>query len=96
MFGEIKYFNLNKLNKTFISFTIPLILLLLFKGSLSFTGLYDDYYVSAYGPEIFSMIEDERTNIFNKDVIRAIIIGIVLFITLRLYKSIGRNFTFIC
>jgi len=88
-------FNLNKLNKTFISFTIPLILLLLFKGSLSFTGLYDDYYVSAYGPEIFSMIEDERTNIFNKDVIRAIIIGIVLFITLRLYKSIGRNFTFI-
>ena len=88
-------FNLNKLNKTFISFTIPLILLLLFKASLSFTGLYDDYYVSAYGPEIFSMIEDERINIFNKDVIRAIIIGIVLFTTLRLYKSIGRNFTFI-
>ena len=70
-------------------------MLFLFKGSLSFSGLYDDYYSSAYGPEIFRMIVEERQNIFNKDVIRAIIIGILLFATLRSYKLIGRNFTFL-
>ena len=88
-------FNMKNINKTFVSFTVPLVLLFLFKGSLSFSGLYDDYYSNVYGPEIFRMIVEERQNIFNKDVIRAIIIGILLFATLRSYKLIGRNFTFI-
>ena len=88
-------FNVNRINKTFIAFTVPLVLLFLFKGSLSFSGLYDDYYSSAYGPEIFRMIVEERQNIFNKDVIRAVIIGILMFATLRSYKLIGRNFTFL-
>jgi len=88
-------FNVKNINRTFISFTVPLILLFLFKSSLSFSGLYDGYYSNAYGPEIFKMILEERQNIFNKDVIRAIIIGILLFATLRSYKLIGRNFTFL-
>ena len=88
-------FNMKNINKTFVSFTVPLVLLFLFKGSLSFSGLYDDYYSNVYGPEIFRMIVEERQNIFSKDVIRAIIIGILLFATLRSYKLIGRNFTFI-
>ena len=88
-------FNIKNINKTFVAFSVPLVLLFLFKGSLSFSGLYDDYYSSAYGPEIFRMIVEERQNIFNKDIIRAIIIGILLFATLRSYKLIGRNFTFL-
>ena len=88
-------FNIKNINKTFVAFSVPLVLLFLFKGSLSFSGLYDDYYSSAYGPEIFRMIVEERQNIFNKDVIRAIIIGILMFATLRSYKLIGRNFTFL-
>ena len=88
-------FNIKNLNKTFVAFSVPLVFLFLFKGSLSFSGLYDDYYSSVYGPEIFRMIVEERQNIFNKDVIRAIIIGILLFLTLRSYKLIGRNFTFL-
>ena len=88
-------FNVKNINRTFIAFTVPLVLLFLFKGSLSFSGLYDDYYSSAYGPEVFRMIVEERQNIFNKDVIRAIIIGILMFATLRSYKLIGRNFTFL-
>ena len=88
-------FNIKNINKTFVAFSVPLVLLFLFKGSLSFSGLYDDYYSSAYGPEIFRMIVEERQNIFNKDVIRGIIIGILLFATLRSYKLIGRNFTFL-
>ena len=88
-------FNLKNINKTFIAFTVPLALLFLFKGSLSFTGLYDDYYSNAYGPEIFRIILEERQDIFNKDVLRAIVIGILLFVTLRSYKLIGRNFTFL-
>ena len=88
-------FNLKNINKTFIAYTAPLVLLFLFKDSLSFSGLYDDYYSNAFGPEIFRMIVEERQNIFNKDVIRAIIIGILLFATLKSYKLIGRNFTFL-
>ena len=88
-------FNIKNINKTFVAFSVPLVLLFLFKGSLSFSGLYDDYYSSAYGPEVFRMIVEERQNIFNKDVIRAIIIGILMFATLRSYKLIGRNFTFL-
>ncbi len=88
-------FNIKIINKTFVAFAVPLVLLFIFKGSLSFSGLYDDYYSNAYGPEIFRMIVEERQNIFNKDVIRAIIIGTLLFATLRSYKLIGRNFTFL-
>lgn len=88
-------FNLKNINKTFFAYTAPLVLLFLFKDSLSFSGLYDDYYSNVYGPEIFRMIVEERQNIFNKDVIRAIIIGILLFATLKSYKLIGRNFTFL-
>ena len=88
-------FNVKNINRTFIAFTVPLVLLFLFRGSLSFSGLYDNYYTNAYGPEIFGMIVEERQNIFNKDIIRAIIIGILLFATLRSYKLIGRNFTFL-
>lgn len=88
-------YNDKKLNKAFLLFIIPLIILLIIKNTFSFSGLYDSYYLNAYGQEIFSKIIDERESIFTKDVLRAIIIGSIIFISLRLYKVLGRNSLFI-
>ena len=87
--------DLKNIRRSFAIFSVPLILLLVFSGSLSFTGLYDDYYSNGYGQEIFSQIIEERKNIFNKDILRALIIGGVIFLTLRFSRLIGRNFTFL-
>ena len=87
--------DLKKIRRSFAIFSVPLIILLVFSGSLSFTGLYDDYYSNGYGQEIFSKIIEERKDIFNKDILRALIIGGVIFLTLRFSKLIGRNFTFL-
>ena len=87
--------DLKNIRRSFAIFSVPLILLLVFSGSLSFTGLYDNYYSNGYGQEIFSQIIEERKDIFNKDILRALIIGGVIFLTLRFSKLIGRNFTFL-
>ena len=87
--------DLKNIRRSFAIFSVPLILLLVFSGSLSFTGLYDNYYSNGYGQEIFSQIIEERKNIFNKDILRALIIGGVIFLTLRFSRLIGRNFTFL-
>ena len=87
--------DLKNIRRSFAIFSLPLIILFLFSGSLSFVGLYDNYYSNGYGQEIFNQIIEERKNIFNKDVLRALLIGGIIFLTLRFSKSIGRNFTFL-
>ena len=87
--------DLKNIRRSFAIFSVPLIILFLFSGSLSFVGLYDNYYSNGYGQEIFNQIIEERKNIFNKDILRALLIVGIIFLTLRFSKSIGRNFTFI-
>ena len=87
--------DLKNIRRSFAIFSVPLIILLVISGSLSFSGLYDDYYSNGYGQEIFNQIIEERKNIFNKDILRALLIGGVIFLTLRFSKLIGRNFTFL-
>ena len=87
--------DLKNIRRSFAIFSVPLIILFLFSGSLSFVGLYDNYYSNGYGQEIFNQIIEERKNIFNKDILRALLIGGIIFLTLRFSKSIGRNFTFL-
>ena len=87
--------DLKNIRRSFAIFSVPLIILLVVSGSLSFAGLYDEYYSNGYGQEIFNQIIEERKNIFNKDILRALLIGGVIFLTLRFSKLIGRNFTFL-
>ena len=87
--------DLKNIRRSFAIFSVPLIILLVISGSLSFAGLYDDYYSNGYGQEIFNQIIEERKNIFNKDILRALLIGGVIFLTLRFSKLLGRNFTFL-
>ena len=86
--------NLKNIKRSFAVYSVPLILILVLGGSFSYNGLYDDYYSSGYGQEIFEKIIDERKNIFNSDLIRALIIGVLVFLTLRFSKLLGRNFTY--
>ncbi len=86
--------NLKNIKRSLAVYSVPLILLLVLGGSFSYSGLYDDYYSSGYGQEIFDQIIDERKNIFNSDVIRALIIGVLVFLTLKFSKLLGRNFTY--
>jgi hypothetical protein len=86
---------LKNIKRSFAIFSVPLILLLVISGSFSFVGLYDDYYSNGYGQEIFNQIIEERKNIFNQDILRALFIGGTVFFILRFSKLIGRNYTFI-
>ena len=86
---------LKNIKRSLAIFSVPLILLLVISGSFSFVGLYDDYYSNGYGQEIFNQIIEERKNIFNKDILRALFIAGTIFLTLRFSRLIGRNFTFI-
>ena len=86
--------NLKNIRRSFAVYSVPLIILLVFGGSLSYSGLYDDYYSNGYGQEIFNQIIEERKSIFNSDVIRALLIGLLVFLTLRFSKFLGRNFTY--
>jgi hypothetical protein len=86
---------LKNIKRSFAIFSFPLILLIVISGSFSFVGLYDDYYSNGYGQEIFNQIIEERKNIFNQDILRALLIGGIVFFILRFSKLIGRNYTFI-
>jgi hypothetical protein len=86
---------LKNIKRSFAIFSVPLILLIVISESFSFVGLYDDYYSNGYGQEIFNQIIEERKNIFNQDILRALLIGGIVFFILRFSKLIGRNYTFI-
>ncbi|MGB0601405.1 MAG: YfhO family protein [Flavobacteriaceae bacterium] len=55
-----------------------LICLLLFKGSLSFSGPNDGYFTEIYGAELVNVIKEARVSIFQVDLIRAILILLFL------------------
>ncbi len=86
--------NLKNIKRSFAIYSIPLVIILISGSSLSFSGLYDNYYSNGYGQEIFNQIIEERKNIFNDDIIRALLIGFIMFLILRFSRLIGRNFTF--
>tara|TARA_B100001027_G_scaffold69486_1_gene47471 strand:+ start:3688 stop:6093 length:2406 start_codon:yes stop_codon:yes gene_type:complete len=87
--------NLKNIKRSFAVYALPLLIILLTSSYLSFSGLYDEYYSNSYGQEIFNKILEERRIIFNQDILRALIIGLIVFLILRFSKLIGRNFTFI-
>jgi len=68
-----------------------LIGLLLFKGSLSFSGLNDSYFTEIYGAELVNVIKEARVSIFQKDLIRAILILLFLSALVAYYQFKNAN-----
>lgn len=60
--------------------------LLLFKGSLSFTGVNDAYFTEIYGAELVNVIKEARSSIFQEDLFRALLITILLAAILIYYQ----------
>jgi hypothetical protein len=77
LYKYLKNEDYKNLNKALIIVIIPLIILLLFKSSISFSGPSDEL----YGVEILNKIIYERSYMYSYDVIRAMIFsGIIYFI----------------
>ena len=68
-----------------------LIGLLLFKGSLSFSGLNDSYFTEIYGAELVNVIKEARVSIFQEDLIRAILILFFLSALVAYYQFKNAN-----
>ena len=68
-----------------------LIGLLLFKGSLSFSGLNDSYFTEIYGAELVNVIKEARVSIFQEDLIRAILILLFLSAVVAYYQFKNAN-----
>lgn len=68
-----------------------LIGLLLFKGSLSFSGLNDSYFTEIYGAELVNVIKEARVSIFQEDLIRAILILLFLSALVAYYQFKNAN-----
>ncbi|MDG2062240.1 MAG: YfhO family protein [Flavobacteriaceae bacterium] len=86
-------FNLTK-NAKFLGILILLFFaLLLFKGSLSFSGVNDAYFIEIYGIELVNIIKQARVSIFQEDIIRSLLITIVLASLVLYYqiKNTNRN-----
>ena len=67
--------------------------LLLFKGSLSFSGVNDAYFIEIYGIELVNVIKQARVSIFQEDIIRSLLITILLASLVLYYqiKNTNRN-----
>ena len=74
-----------------------LIILLLFQGSFSFTGVNDAYFAEIYGGELVNVIKQARISIFQEDIVRALLIIILLAFVVLYYqlKSARRNLVLI-
>ncbi|MAD30430.1 MAG: hypothetical protein CMC00_05330, partial [Flavobacteriaceae bacterium] len=86
-------FNLTK-NAKFLGILILFFFaLLLFKGSLSFSGVNDAYFIEIYGIELVNIIKQARVSIFQEDIIRSLLITIVLASLVLYYqiKNTNRN-----
>lgn len=55
---------------TAISFGI-LLLLFLFKGSFSFSGGSDEYFIKSYGPDFVNALKDDRRSMYSADLLRS-------------------------
>ncbi len=89
--GLYSFFEISKsksfpaLVKTYLSFLILLILIYLSSFILSFSSNMDSYYVQIFGSEIMQLIKKTRLEIFKYDVLRAIFLISLVFITLLLF-----------
>ena len=92
--GLYKYLNNENhksLNKTLLIVIIPLIILILFKSSISFFGPSDEYYKKVFGDEILSKIIYERSYMYSYDIIRALIFSLITYSILRFKSLLGNN-----
>ena len=92
--GLYKYLNnenYKSLNKTLLIVIIPLIILILFKSSISFFGPSDEYYKKVFGDEILSKIIYERSYMYSYDIIRALIFSLITYFILRFKSLLGNN-----
>ena len=48
-----------------------LILLFIFKGSFSFSGGNDGYYIQSYGPEFVNALKEDRKSLYSADLLRS-------------------------
>ena len=94
--------NKEKINmKQFLQIgSIPIIILglaYLFQGSLSFSGVNDDYFREVYGANLVSKIEEARISIFNSDIFRGISICLLFLGIYYLYhiKILKKNFALV-
>ncbi len=56
-----------------------LVLLFLFKGSFSFAGGSDSYFIQSYGPEFVDALKQDRKSMFSADLLRSVFFIIVAF-----------------
>lgn len=56
-----------------------LVLLFLFKGSFSFAGGSDSYFIQSYGPEFVDALKEDRKSMFSADLLRSSFFIIVAF-----------------
>ena len=92
--GLYKYLNnenYKSLNKTLLIVIIPLIILILFKSSISFFGPSDEYYKKVFGDEILSKIIYERSYMYSYDIVRALIFSLITYSILRFKSLLGNN-----
>ena len=95
LYQYLKNENYKNLNKALVIVIIPLIILILFKSSLSFSGPLDSYYKDIFGDEIVNKIIYERSYMYSYDIIRALIITVLLYSILRFRSLLGNNITVI-
>ena len=89
LYKYLKNEDYKNLNKALIIVIIPLIILLLFKSSISFSGPSDEL----YGVEILNKIIYERSYMYSYDVIRAMIFTGIIYFILRFKSLLGDNIT---
>ena len=95
LYQYLKNENYKNLNKALVIVIIPLIILILFKSSISFSGPLDSYYKDIFGDEIVNKIIYERSYMYSYDIIRALIITVLLYSILRFRSLLGNNITVI-
>ena len=93
LYKYLKNDDYKNLNKALIIVIIPLIILLLFKSSISFLGPSDEYYKKVFGGEMLNKIIYERSYMYSYDIIRAMIFTVIIYSILRFKSLLGNNIT---
>ena len=93
LYKYLKNDDYKNLNKALIIVIIPLIILLLFKSSISFLGPSDEYYEKVFGGEMLNKIIYERSYMYSYDIIRAMIFTVIIYSILRFKSLLGNNIT---
>ena len=93
LYKYLKNDDYKNLNKALIIVIIPLIIILLFKSSISFLGPSDEYYKKVFGGEMLNKIIYERSYMYSYDIIRAMIFTVIIYSILRFKSLLGNNIT---